>query len=137
MSVMKSTLLAVGAALLLSAPAIAAPLTPDSGPLSASGVLQDGSGGQGRFSISASMKGGTFTGTVRDYEMTNVGRCTYPLVSLEIRLLDVSTGNLVWSASITRRGGPDMPFMGWREIHTLGELTTAVCRELLKTLPAQ
>lgn len=62
---MKSTPLAVGAALLLSAPAVAAPLTPDSGPLSASGVLQDGSGGQGRFSISASLKGGTFTGTMR------------------------------------------------------------------------
>ena len=80
---------------------------------------------------------GVFTGTVRDYEMTSVGRSTYPLVSIEIRLLDVSTGNLVWSASITRRGGPDMPFMGWREIHTLGELTTAVCRQLLNTLPRQ
>jgi len=80
---------------------------------------------------------GVFTGTVRDYEMTSVGRSMYPLVSIEIRLLDTSTGNLVWSASTTRRGGPAMPFMGWREVHTLGELTTAVCRQLLETVPAQ
>ncbi len=80
---------------------------------------------------------GVFMGIVRDYEMTGVGRSTYPLVSLEVRLLDTGTGNVVWSASVTRRGGPSMPFMGWREIHTLGELSTAVCRELLETLPSR
>ena len=80
---------------------------------------------------------GVFVGTVRDYEMTGVGRSTYPLVSLEVRLLDAGTGNVVWSASVTRRGGPSMPFMGWREIHTLGELTTSVCNELLETLPSR
>ena len=79
---------------------------------------------------------GVFTGTVRDYEMTNVGRSLYPLVAIEVRLLDASTGNLVWSASVTRRGGPALPFMFWRETHTLGELTTEVCRELLETLPS-
>ncbi len=80
---------------------------------------------------------GVFMGIVRDYEMTSVGRSAYPLVAIEVRLLDVETGNLVWSASITRRGGPTMPFTGWREIHTLGELTTAVCRDLLQTLPSR
>ena len=80
---------------------------------------------------------GVFMGMVRDYEMTGVGRSVYPLVSFEVRLLDASTGNVVWSASVTRRGGPSLPFMGWREIHTLGELTTAVCREVLETLPSR
>ena len=80
---------------------------------------------------------GVFMGIVRDYEMTSVGRSAYPLVAIEVRLLDVGTGNLVWSASLTRRGGPTMPFTGWREIHTLGELTTAVCRDLLQTLPSR
>lgn len=80
---------------------------------------------------------GVFMGIVRDYEMTSVGRSTFPLVSIEVRLIDTNTGNMVWSASKTRRGGPTMPFTGWREIHTLGELTTVVCRELLETLPTR
>lgn len=80
---------------------------------------------------------GVFTGTVRDYEMTSVGRSMYPLVSVEVRLLDASTGNLVWSASVTRRGGPAFPFLFWRETHTLGELTTEVCRRILETLPTR
>lgn len=77
---------------------------------------------------------GVFTGIVRDYAMTGGGRNSFPLVSLEVRLVDTSTGQVVWSASLTRRGGPTMPFTGWREIHTLGELTTRVCRDLLQTL---
>jgi hypothetical protein len=80
---------------------------------------------------------GIIMGLVRDYDMTSSGRSSYPLVSIEVRLLDAATGQVVWSASQTRRGGPTAPFTGWREIHTLGELTTAVCRELLETLPTQ
>lgn len=80
---------------------------------------------------------GVFMGIVRDYEMTASGRSTFPLVSIEVRLLDTITGEVVWSASMTRRGGPTMPFTGWREVHTLGELTTLVCRELLETLPTR
>lgn len=78
---------------------------------------------------------GVFMGTVRDYEMARVGRESFPLISLEIRLVDTATGNVVWSASQTRRGGPAMPIFGWGEIHTLGDLTTAVCRDILRTLP--
>lgn len=77
---------------------------------------------------------GIFTGIVREYEMTRVGRESFPLVSIEIRLLDAATGRVVWSASHTRRGGPTMPFTSWREVHTLGELTTKMCRELLSPL---
>jgi hypothetical protein len=80
---------------------------------------------------------GIIMGLVRDYDMTSSGRSSYPLVSIEVRLLDAATGQVVWSASQTRRGGPTAPFTGWREIHTLGELTTAVCRDLLETLPTQ
>jgi TolB-like protein len=80
---------------------------------------------------------GVFMGTVRDYEMTSAGRSSFPLVSIEVRLVDAGTGTMVWSASLTRRGGPTLPFTGWREIHTLGELTTVVCRDLLDTLPVR
>jgi len=78
---------------------------------------------------------GVFMGTVRDYEMTRQSRKSFPLVSLEVRLVDTGTGRLVWSASETRKGGPGVPLLGWGEVHTLGELTADVCRDLLSTLP--
>ena len=85
---------------------------------------------------------GVFLGTVREYDMTRTGRSAFPLLSMEARLVDAASGRLVWSASATRRGGPGTPFVssllglfGGGEIHTMGELTAVVCRDLLKTLP--
>lgn len=80
---------------------------------------------------------GIFMGTVRSYDMTRVGRDAYPLISLEVRLVDCATGRVVWSADQTRRGGPALPLLGWGEVHTLGELTSRVCHELLGTLPRE
>ena len=76
-----------------------------------------------------------FMGTVQEFDMTHAGRDSYPVVSLEARLVDAATGRVVWSASETRRGGPSFPLLWWREIHTMGNLMTAVCRDLLRTLP--
>jgi len=78
---------------------------------------------------------GYFMGTVRDYEMTHVGRDSYPLLSLEVRFVDAATGRVVWSASETRRGGPAPPLLGFSATRTIGELTTQLCRDLVKTLP--
>ena len=85
---------------------------------------------------------GVFLGTVREYDMSRTGRSAFPLLSMEVRLVDAASGKLVWSASTTRRGGPGTPLVSWimglfggGEIHTMGELTTAVCRDFLKTLP--
>jgi hypothetical protein len=85
---------------------------------------------------------GIFFGTVRDYEMARYGQESFPLLSLEARLVDAATGRIVWTASETRRGGPGVPLVGWLfalfgrgETHTLGEITADVCRDLLDTLP--
>jgi hypothetical protein len=78
---------------------------------------------------------GFFMGTVTEYGMERVGRDAFPLLSVEARLVDAATGRIVWSASRTRRGGPAFPIFGWGEIHTLGELTSEVCHELVGTLP--
>jgi hypothetical protein len=80
---------------------------------------------------------GIFLGTVRDYGMTRDGREAFPLVSVELRLVDAATGRLVWGASTTRRGGPGFPLLGFGETHTLGELGSDVCRDLLRSLSAQ
>jgi TolB-like protein len=78
---------------------------------------------------------GVFLGTVRDYSFSTTGRESYPLLSLEVRFVDAATGRLVWSASQTRRGGPAPPLLGFTATRTMGELTTEVCRELVKTMP--
>lgn len=78
---------------------------------------------------------GVFVGTVRDYGIVSVGRDQFPLVSFELRLIDTATGRVVWSASDTRRGGPAFPIFGFGEVHTLGELCTQMCQDLLQTLP--
>lgn len=74
-----------------------------------------------------------FEGTVRDYnEGANAGR---PLISVEVRLVDVGTGTIVWSTSLTRRGGAAVPLLGLGGSRTLPELTEAVAAELVDRLP--
>jgi hypothetical protein len=76
-----------------------------------------------------------FLGTVREYGTVRSGRKTFPMISLEVRMVDAATGRLVWSASGTKSGGPGFPIFGWGQIHTHSELAAALCRELLGTLP--
>jgi curli biogenesis system outer membrane secretion channel CsgG len=78
---------------------------------------------------------GIFEGRVRDYEMVRMGQASYPLITLEVRLLDATTGIVVWSTSVTKRGGPKIPILGWGEVHTLGELANDVAAEAVKRLP--
>jgi hypothetical protein len=85
---------------------------------------------------------GFFMGTVREHEMKTTGRDAFPLLSLEVRFVDAASGRLVWSASTTARGGPKFPVVGWLlglvgkgEIHSMSELSTKVCRDLLGRLP--
>ncbi|MCX6836066.1 MAG: hypothetical protein NTW07_13245 [candidate division Zixibacteria bacterium] len=73
---------------------------------------------------------GVFVGAVRDYGMVRVGSDEFPLVGLIVRFLDCSSGKVVWSYETTRRGGPKFPIVSIGETHTLGELTTKVCRDV-------
>ena len=77
---------------------------------------------------------GIFLGTVQEYEMARSGRESFPLISMEVHMIDAASGTIVWSASRTRKGGPAFPLFGWTEIHTLGELSSTMCREMLGTL---
>jgi hypothetical protein len=77
---------------------------------------------------------GVFEGTVRDYEMTN-GNPSRPLISVEIRLVDVAKGQVVWSTSVTRVGKPLIPILGWGGTRTLSELAESVAKDLVERLP--
>lgn len=76
-----------------------------------------------------------FEGLVRNYEMVRVGQGSYPLVSIEVRMVDAETGKLLWMGSRTRRGGPGLPILGWGETPTLSELMTKVCADLVGKAP--
>ena len=73
---------------------------------------------------------GLFVGAVRDFGMVRVGSDEFPLVGLIVRFIDCQSGKVVWSYEITRRGGPKFPILSFGETHTLGELTTSVCRDV-------
>lgn len=72
---------------------------------------------------------GVFVGAVRDYGMVRVGSEEFPLVGIVVRLFDCQSGKVVWSFEVTRRGGPKFPIFSFGESHTLGDMTTKVCRE--------
>lgn len=78
---------------------------------------------------------GVFMGTVRNYEMVREGRDSYPMVSLEVRLVDTATGRMVWSASETRKEGPGFPLLSWGRARTLPDLASRMSGELLEGLP--
>jgi TolB-like protein len=77
---------------------------------------------------------GVFVGTVSEYGMMSTPSGQFPVVTVEVRLLDAETANVVWSASVTERGGPKTPIVGFGEIHTLGELSQKVSKELVGKL---
>ena len=79
---------------------------------------------------------GVFVGSVRDYGMTRVGSEEFPLISVVVRLLDGQSGKVVWSFETTRRGGPGFPVLSIGETHTLGDLTTKVCRQAAERFAA-
>lgn len=78
-----------------------------------------------------------FLGTVREYGMVQRGRDAVPSLGLEVRLVDTASGRLVWSASRDETGGSGFPILGWGRDHSLGTLTTRVCRELVQALPLE
>lgn len=77
---------------------------------------------------------GVFEGTVSEYQMTSTPSGSFPVVSVEVRLVDVQTATVVWSATTTERGGPKTPIIGIGEIHTLGELSQRISQRLVSEL---
>ena len=48
---------------------------------------------------------GVIIGTVSEYEMVAQGGRTYPVVGISIRLIDCTTGKILWSVDHAERGG--------------------------------
>jgi TolB-like protein len=74
---------------------------------------------------------GVIEGVVTEYTMIRVGQVDYPLISLNIRMIDVPTGTVVWMATFSKKGGPKLPIISVGETHTLSELTQKICGEIV------
>lgn len=77
---------------------------------------------------------GVFEGTVRDFDFTR-GNAPRPIISVEVRLVDVGTGTVVWSTSVTRVSKPTIPILGLGGAKTLSELAEDVAETLVDRLP--
>ncbi len=71
---------------------------------------------------------GLFVGAVREYGMVRIGTEEFPLISVNIRFIDCQSGKVAWTYETTKRGGPKFPIFSFGETHTLGEMTSKVCR---------
>ncbi len=76
-----------------------------------------------------------FEGTILAYQHSRSGQSQFPMITLEVRMIDVQTGRLVWMTTINRTGGPNVPFFGFGETHTLPELALEITRELVERVP--
>lgn len=77
---------------------------------------------------------GVFEGTIREFDYTR-GTPPRPMISAEVRLVDVVTGEVVWSTSVTRVGRPKVPILGLGGSRTLAELMEEVASTLVARLP--
>jgi TolB-like protein len=62
-------------------------------------------------------------GAVNEYNYIRENDRDVPLVGFVTRLLDTSTGQIVWAASHSRRGSDGELIFGWRGVNSLDKLT--------------
>jgi len=53
--------------------------------------------------------GGVIIGTVSEYEKVAMGGRTYPVVGISVRMIDTTTGRILWSVDYASRGGRSTP----------------------------
>jgi len=76
---------------------------------------------------------GILRGAVTEYQMQASGTGETPVLAFDVEMLDAKTGDVVWRASITKRGKSRIPIVGGGT-RTLGRLTQVACEELVGQL---
>ena len=74
-----------------------------------------------------------FVGAINEYQMVRDLQEDIPAVSIALRMVSCSTGNIVWAATHSKRGDDSETMFRLGRIHTLEELTTVVAREMTRT----
>jgi TolB-like protein len=78
-----------------------------------------------------------FTGTVSDYRINSRSDgLEDPQVSVEARLIETASGNVVWSKNIAAKGSDSDVLFGIGGIHGLSSLSNRLSRKLVAAIPA-
>lgn len=75
-------------------------------------------------------------GAVTEYQMRRSGNDEFPIVGLEVEMVDVATQNVVWRASVTRKGRGRLAVVGAQGMRTFGSVTQEACAIVVGRLRA-
>ncbi|MGE5178813.1 MAG: hypothetical protein ACM3PF_06965 [Bacteroidota bacterium] len=76
---------------------------------------------------------GLIRGAVSEYQMVGTNVSPRPSVAFDVEMVDVATGNVVWKASISKRGKARFPIVGGGAA-TLSRLTEDACRDVVRRI---
>jgi curli biogenesis system outer membrane secretion channel CsgG len=77
---------------------------------------------------------GIIEGVVVEYTTIRSGGESYPLITLNVRLIDTQYGKVVWEITHTKSGRSKIPILGIGGTATLPELTRKVCHDVVKEI---
>jgi hypothetical protein len=85
--------------------------------------------------IGNSLKADTLIfGAVLEYGQERVRNETYPIVSLNVRWVDVNTGTIIFMGTASAEGSPKVPVIDVGEEQLFSVLTQRVCHKLITTV---
>ena len=58
----------------------------------------------------------------------------YPAAAVALRLIDGSSGQVVWASTLARAGNDSESLFGLGRVHTLEELSSRMARELVRSM---
>lgn len=76
------------------------------------------------------------TGTVSRFQSLRTQNLDNPEVSLEVRLISIADGNVIWAGSYDREGRDTALLFGIGHVHGLTKLSARVARRIARDLPA-
>jgi curli biogenesis system outer membrane secretion channel CsgG len=70
-------------------------------------------------------------GAVNEYDYLKDGERDVPLVGFTVRILNTSTGTIVWAANHSKRGDEGELIFGWGSVNSLDQLTQNCVRDVI------
>lgn len=77
---------------------------------------------------------GLVLGTVEEYSINRNMSGSFPEIAVTLRMLDVKTGNIIWSVSHSEKGGRLLPTVFGIGEDTLSEVTARATKRVVETL---
>lgn len=76
-------------------------------------------------------------GAVSEYSLVHTPTAEYPVISFDVEMVDVASGNVVWRVSVTESGKGRVPVIGGSGERTFGRVTQEACQRAVSLLKAR